>query len=221
MKTSKPFSTISYNTPDFFKSKSEDLVSAAVMTFVCWIDHVPEDDELKAHTHAYFEPSKMVQTDDVRLEYTELDKKNPDKPRKCMPCRSSKFADWYLYAIHDQDYLLSKGETRKHHYTDADIKSTDPDYLQELIRTVHHEDSPAIVKIKNAISAGTDFAHFLARGSVPPSQIAGFYQLWDAVSAVMREESATRRGTHQNHENPAETEFDPSTGEVIERSDNT
>ena len=44
MKTSKPFSTISYNTADFLSVKLNDLVNRRKIAFWAYVEHLPEED---------------------------------------------------------------------------------------------------------------------------------------------------------------------------------
>lgn len=110
MRTTKPIATISFNSPAFLKLKLEELTKAGKISFWAFIPHKPEDDEAgtKEHNHLYAEPSKMMQTDDLKAELLEFDPEHPDKPKGCLPFRTSKFADWYLYGLHDKRYLASK-----------------------------------------------------------------------------------------------------------------
>ena len=106
MKTTMPTSTISYNSGGFLKLKLDELLKAKVIQFYAFIEHVPEEDEKKKHKHLYIEPAKSVQTEELRDELREYVEETPDKPLGCMPFGKSKFGDWYLYAIHDEAYLL-------------------------------------------------------------------------------------------------------------------
>ena len=122
MRTQRSFSTISYNTDTFLNQKLGELEKRRAISFWCWIDHYPEDDELKRHKHVFIIPNGQIDTDTVRKELEEIDLKDPlGKPLGCMLMRPSKFDDWYLYGIHDTAYLASKGQTRKHHYQESDI----------------------------------------------------------------------------------------------------
>lgn len=91
MRTTKPIATISFNSPAFLKLKLEELTKAGKISFWAFIPHKPEDDEAgtKEHNHLYAEPSKMMQTDDLKAELLEFDPEHPDKPKGCLPFRTS------------------------------------------------------------------------------------------------------------------------------------
>ena len=68
MKTSKPFSTISYNSADFLTVKLNDLVNRRKLAFWAYVEHLPEEDEKKAHKHLYIVPNGQINTDEVLLD---------------------------------------------------------------------------------------------------------------------------------------------------------
>ena len=69
----------------------------------------------------------MVQTDDIREYLKEFDPNCPDKPLGCLIFQSSKFDDWYMYGLHDPEYLASKGEAREFIYSRDNFKFSDED----------------------------------------------------------------------------------------------
>lgn len=125
MRTSKPFSTISYNTADFLNLRLGELVQRRQIDFFAWVHHYAEEDETKEHKHLYIVPNGRVDTDQILDFLLEHDPKHPDKPFNCIRPHSSKFADWYLYALHDATYLASKGQARKFHYVMDDVQTSD------------------------------------------------------------------------------------------------
>lgn len=132
LKSSKPFSTISYNTDTFLFTKLTDLVNKNKIDFFVFINHLPEEDESKSHKHLFIVPNGQVDTDQVRDYLEELDPNNIDKPLRCLPFQSSKFSDWYFYALHNAEYLASKGQTRKYCYNESEFSCSSSDYLAEL-----------------------------------------------------------------------------------------
>lgn len=139
MKTSKPLSTISYNTEKFLFSKLNDLIRAKQIT--CWfaVKHQPEEDEKKEHWHLYIEPHTSVSTIDLDDEFIEFCKGNRKKPLKCIDWHNSKFDDWYLYSLHDYDYLASHMLVKKYHYSIDDFICSDRDLLEHRHFEVYHE----------------------------------------------------------------------------------
>lgn len=108
MKTSRPFSSISYNTPDYLRVKLDELVSRRVVSFYAFIFHQKEEDELKDHIHLYIVPNGSQNTDDILDYLKEFTLADPLHPLGCMPAKSSKFGDWALYGTHNALYLASK-----------------------------------------------------------------------------------------------------------------
>lgn len=228
MRTSKPITTISFNTPAFLRQKLEELQKAGKLSFWAFITHKPEDDEggKKEHIHLYVEPSKMIQTDDLKEELKELDPANPSKPRGCISWNSSKFDPWYLYALHDKRYLASKSQSRRFHYQHDDIASSDPDDLQFKARSIDLVSLSPYADMEDAQSHGISWAEYFLRGTVPLPQVNLFERAWNLL-AQAKTERAGREG-HANdlqeaEKSPQESESLPEgvtdKGEVIKGSD--
>lgn len=129
MATQKPISTISYNSEAFLVEKLQNLYDAHIIQAWQFITHKGEDGD-KDHIHLRIEPNKRIDP----MELTEMFKeyeKGKDKPLGVRPWRQSKEEDWFLYAVHDSDYLSLKyggGERgEKIPYDWKDI-NTSPDY---------------------------------------------------------------------------------------------
>lgn len=104
--TSKPISTISYNTEAFLKEKLESWVKAHIIQTYMYVCHKGEDGD-KDHIHLRIEPNKKLDPMTLSEELLEYEK-GKDKPLGCRPWRPSKEEDWFLYAVHDQEYLKLK-----------------------------------------------------------------------------------------------------------------
>lgn len=205
MKTSKPFSTISYNSVDYLNTKLNDLVSRRLIDFYAWVLHYPEEDESKEHKHLYIVPNGRVDTDQLLDYLLELDPKKPDKPLKCMRPHSSKFADWYLYALHDSSYLASKGQSRKYHYNIDDIATCDRDYLLEEVHTIDFAKLNRFNYLRDAALSGQSFESLLMSGSIPVQQTYAYHQAYNLMSNFV-----TNRNDRTGHEG-----VDPDTGELL------
>ena len=210
MKTSKPFSTISYNSADYLNQKLTELVSRRQIDFFAWVLHYPEEDEAKEHKHLYIVPNGRVDTDQVLDYLLELDPKKPDKPLKCMRPHSSKFADWYLYALHDTAYLASKGQARKYHYTLSDVVCADKDYLLEEVHTIDYAKLNRFASLRDAALSGQRFEELLMSGTIPIQQTCAYRQAYDLM-ANFRTDRAGRE---------TDQKIDPETGEVITEEEN-
>ena len=120
MKTSKPFSTVSYNTDDFLKDKLNRLIATYKIEYWCYVKHLGElaDDGTreKDHKHVYIIPNGKIDTMELSQMMLEVDPNNK-KPLKCMDFRSSKEDEWFLYNSHDPDYLKTKFLIREFTYS--------------------------------------------------------------------------------------------------------
>lgn len=200
MKTSKPFATISYNTEDFLKIKLDELVRKRAIDFYAFIEHHAEEDEAKDHKHLYIMPNGQIDTDTVRDYLQEIDTSNA-LPLGCMPMKSSKWFDWYLYALHDVRYLASKGQARKYHYTIDDVITNERDFLVELVHTLDLTPLNRYNAITDAIKDGKSFTDVLSQGIVPIQQVYAFEHFYDLLSR-------NGRTTHTPR-------YDEETGELL------
>ena len=211
MKTSKPFSTISYNSAEHLQIKLTDLVNRRKIAFYAFIEHLPEEDEKKAHKHLYIVPNGQTNTDEVLDYLLELDPKNPDKPLGCIPCHSSKFTDWYLYAVHDKDYLASKGQSRKYSYQKDEVKVSDSDFFNEEIHRMDLSKFSKVKALRNAAESGVPFEHMLMTGQIPVQSVYAHRQAYDMIVNYL---DRTQRGGRLSHQN-----IDPDTGEFLIEED--
>jgi hypothetical protein len=209
VRTTKPISTISFNSANYLRSRLNELVKAKKLSFWAFITHKPEDDEggKKEHHHVYAEPAKMLQTDDLREYLKEFDPARPDKPKGCLKWTSSKFDSWYLYALHDKRYLASKGESRKFHYLHDDIQASDDDDLLMMSRQIDLVSLSPYADMQDAIEHGLTFAQYFKRGTVPLPQIKAFQTAWEMLAST-----STDRNGRKGHA----MSIDEETGEVID-----
>lgn len=209
MRTTKPISTISFNTPDYLRLKLDELTKAKIISVWHFIAHLPEDDEggKKEHIHLYIEPSKLIQTDDLAEYFLEFDPQKPDKPRKCLLFRTSKFGDWYMYATHDKAYLAAKGQSRRYHYSYDDIVTSDADELYRAVREIDLSHLTPLREIIQAVDDGVSFSDYLKKGRVPISQIYAYQRAFELIA---------NGGTYRNDRETHSPKVDIETGEIIE-----
>ena len=125
MATQKPISTISYNSEKFLKEKLDIWVEAHIIQAYQYICHKGEDGD-KDHIHVRLEPNKKLDPMDLTEALKEYTIGN-DKPLGVRPWRPSKEEDWFLYAVHDPDYLKikysggDKGEKLPYSYQDIKV----------------------------------------------------------------------------------------------------
>ena len=209
VRTTKAIATISFNTPDYLRLKLEELRKSGKISFWAFIEHQPEDDEggKKLHNHTYIEPSRMIQTDDIKEFLKEFDPHMPDKPRGCLTFTSSRFDHWYMYALHDKRYLAQKGQTRRFHYSTDNIISSDPDELIFRIKSIDLVSLSPYNDMIDAITHGVTWQQYFQRGTVPLPQIALFERAW----ALLANGDMTYRSGRSGHP----MVVDENTGEVI------
>ncbi len=187
-------------------------MKAGRISFWTYIVHKPEDDEggKKEHCHVYIEPSKMLQTDDIKSELKEFDPTSPMTPKGCISFNSSKFDHWYLYALHDKRYLASKGQSRKFHYLHDDIISSDSDDLLFKARSIDLVGLSPYADMEQAQLSGITWAEYFSRGTVPIQQVALFERAW-----YLLVQNRTDRAERKNHP----MEIDVDTGEFLDPLD--
>lgn len=197
MKTSKPFSTISYNSCEFLLVKLNDLINRRKIAFYGFIEHLPEEDEKKAHKHLYIVPNGQINTDEILDYLLELDPKNPDKPLGCIPFHSSKFTDWYLYTSHDKDYLASKGQSRKYSYQKDEFIVSDSDFFNEELHRMDLSKLSKVKALRDAVETGVPFEHMLISGQIPVQQVYAYKQTYDMILSYLDRTHRNGRDTHQ------------------------
>jgi len=131
MRTSKPVSTISYNSQEKLESTLNALYQMGKIAFWAAVRHDGEtlDDGTieKDHWHVYIEPNERLDTMEIQKLSQEFDPKRPDKPLKMIDFRPSKWEDWIWYTLHDSDYLRTKAEFREFSYSRKDYIFSDQD----------------------------------------------------------------------------------------------
>lgn len=203
MITRTAISTISYNSDYFLTIKLNELISQGVIEFYSYITHKPEEDEKKEHKHLYIVPSSSIDTFVLQKSLCEIDVANPDMPPLgVLMFRHSKFADWYLYAIHDIDYLSCRGESRKYHYLRDDIISSDDDYFNELVHTSDFSKYKNFSKLRECVASGVSFRELVQNGFVPIQQIIQYKKAYCLLryGDMDFNENATNRGRYSGHD---------------------
>lgn len=208
MRVTTPISTIHYLSPEILKVKLDDLVDRDKIAFYAFIKHHKEEDETKDHIHLYIIPNGQIVTEQLREALEEMDiiKGMPIRP---LPfAKSKKFADWYLYSLHDRAYLMSKDQSRKFVYRHEDIITSSPDYLMELVHQIDYTNLKRQQAIVDLAKNLVPFSEVVEHGMIPVQQFVAYKQLYELVfhNALQRQK--------QTHDN-----LDPETGEVLEDGD--
>ena len=159
-----------------------DLENRRVINFWAFIEHIPEKDEQKAHKHLYVIPNGQLCTDRF-IDFVLEPDLTLDKPLKCLSCQSSKFGDWYLYALHDTAYLSSKMQSREYHYTDEDLHVSDEDFFTELKHQIDFSKlgNKKTVDVYNRLKSGDSLDDLIAVGVIPVQQLNN-YNLLECIA---------------------------------------
>lgn len=169
MATQKPISTISYNTESFLVEKLQSLYEAHIIQAWQYINHKGEDGD-KDHIHLRIEPNKRIDAMDLTEVFKEFEK-GKDKPLSVRTWRPSVEEDWYLYAVHDSDYLALKyGGGYKGEKLPYDWKSinTSPDYdLEAAWVRAKAKQKHSTVNIATSIQNGQKPVDLLMQGENP------------------------------------------------------
>ena len=207
MKTSKPFSTISYNSINFLKCQLDDLVQRNVLYFYAFVPHLKEEDETKEHIHLLMHPNGQVETDKILRYLEEFDSLHPDKPLRCLtPHKTNSFGDWYLYGLHDTKYLLAHGyQARKHHYVREDFVVSNDDEFNELIHTIDYKKMYGNQVFWQALEDGMPVLEMLQRNIIPMQQYGAYSRFFfDYTQGNLNQ---TFRGSSVGHEDLNENDL--------------
>lgn len=196
MKTTKPLSTISYNSIGFLIGVLDRLVKKDILAFYAFIRHDAEEDENKDHCHLYLEPAQQVDTIWLKKQFLEPDPAHPDIPLGILPWNKSKFGDWYWYGLHDKAYLMGKGESRKYHYEPSQVLTSDPEYLAELVRR-NPNPKAELLKVAELVMQGMKPMQIALALNVPMRNLEFFIAGVEMVAHHI--DDVTERGSHVPH----------------------
>lgn len=194
MATSKPISTISYNSTPFLIERLDELVCSGAVAAWFFIKHYGEmgEDEAcgKEHIHLLLVPNRCVDMMKVAATFIEFDPASPGKPLKCLPFRPSKLTDWFLYAVHDPDYLQSHCMEREYVYDVADIKTNDTDYLNQMwVEARQSLRSNPVYRMKQAVNSGVSFRSMVNSGAFSIQQIRNAELFYSYLNSSDAEEA--------------------------------
>ena len=209
MRTSKPFSMISYNTEAFLQEKLDELRQAGLIQFWAFIEHLPEEDEKKAHKHLYIIPAKLIDTQRIEKALQEIDLTDiTAKPLGAIFPQSSKFDDWYLYGLHDKKYLAYKGQKRKYHYNDNAFIVSCQDTFQELKNLIDYTKINRLNLIIEKAENGESLSDIIKTCNIPLQLIGQVRQLYSIIISPIDLYRSSRK-THT-------PKIDIQTGEILD-----
>ena len=209
MRTSKPFSMISYNTKEFLIEKLNELVQGGLIQFWAFIHHLPEEDEKKAHKHLYIIPQKLIDTQRIEKALQEIDLTDiTAKPLGAIFPQNSKFADWYLYGLHDKKYLASKGQKRAYTYNDSAFIVSCQDTFQELKNLIDYTEINRLSLIIEKAENGESLSDIIKTTNIPLQLIGQVKQLYNIIISPI--------DLYRNNRETHSPKVDIETGEIIE-----
>lgn len=177
MSTSKPISTISYNSEAFLKEKLDGWVTAHIIQCYQYIKHKGEDGD-KDHIHLRIEPNKKLDVMTLQEELREF-VIGEEKPRVCRPFRPSKEEDWFLYAVHDKQYLSLK-------YSGGEKGEKLPYTWKDIVVSEFYDCEIAFIRAKAYLEhTSANMADRLRSGEDPLSLIMQGENVY-TVNAIMR-----------------------------------
>jgi hypothetical protein len=209
MRTSKPFSLISYNTKEFLIEKLNELVEYGLVQFWAFIEHLPEEDEKKAHKHLYIIPQKLIDTQRIEKALQEIDLNDlTAKPLGAIFPQSSKFDDWYLYGLHDKKYLAYKGQKRKYHYNDSAFVVSCQDTFQELKNLIDYTEINRLSLIIEKAENGESLSDIIKTTNIPLQLIGQVKQLYNIIISPI--------DLYRNNRETHTPKIDIQTGEILD-----
>lgn len=180
MSTRQPVSSVSYNTPEFLDEVLNDLVSKKIISFYAWIFHKGEFDERlnyydKDHIHLYLQLNKTIDLMDLK-EFFKEDDPNNNLPLGCISFHTSNWDDWFLYELHDPQYLATKFLTKQYHYTIDDFVSSDYlDFMDRVQRTYALGTYASNLNLVSYLDNGGTMSKLVRNGGVSPNRAVGMY----------------------------------------------
>ena len=177
MATQKPISTISYNTELFLKEKLEIWLKAHIIQSYQYICHKGEDGD-KDHIHLRIEPNKRVDPMDLQEKLKEY-QLGKEKPLGVRPFRPSREEDWFLYAVHDPQYLKLK-------YKGGEKGEKIPYKWQDIVVPDDYDCEIAFIRAKSKLEhTSVNVASRMQSGDTPLNLILEGENVY-TVNAIMR-----------------------------------
>ena len=188
MRTAKPISTITWCSPEDIYDKLCELQRANVISYFCYICHLGEKGDResggKNHIHLYVEPAKLLQTMELRNELTVMDMTN-GKPIVPLDFHHSDFSNWFMYCLHDANYLASKNLTREYTYTPEQMKYSSKEEFDYRVANVDISNAVPVSKIKKYVESGLSFDEMVSRGLVPLGQINNWAKAYECIINII------------------------------------
>ena len=195
MQTRKMISNISYNSSEFMKGVLIRLQKKGLIDYWCFIRHKPEKEtdpeaDPKEHIHLLFQPSKSIQTASIDPEFFEPDPNGNELPLRCLAKWNivNSFGDWWLYALHEADYLRHKGLKREFNYSINDMEMSHRETFERMSGMIDLGKIFRRERIYEAAWNGLSFSQAYANGIFGDSPNG-----WANIYNTIRSEVLTER----------------------------
>lgn len=197
MRTSCPLTALSYLPADVLNARLNYLTAHNKIDFWGYIQHkgevitlgvlstpitdnflpvpvsgVPRD---KDHIHLYFQPSKLIDTNDLSDLSYGLDMIDPSgnpiplKTTGYRKCRS--FEDWYLYNLHYEPYLKTKLEVKEFHYAPTDFVWSDLSVAGMMIdEALSKSNFAKTMRVRSFLDNGGTVEDLAYEGAISPGE---------------------------------------------------
>jgi len=208
MRTNKSISNIAYHREIIFSAFANALRQADKIGPCFWVAHKAEGNEKKDHLHIVLLGGvKTYNTDGLSslFGWDDIDGKKATVTSLWKPTKN--LSDWLLYGVHDERYLLQKGEEREHTYDWSDIHVTagDEDLLEQLIAEAKdfrdHLGDKIVDRLRLLARRGYSIKYAIASGLVPLSLVPQAIRAWGCIA---EQEYAGRhsddKGEHRDDE---------------------
>lgn len=180
MRTRKPISNVGYLTDQYLIDRLDNAVSDGLISFWSFIRHRADEDLKKDHVHIFALPANTIDTISFNERFIEVDPGN-SLPLRLLRWNPSKWDDWYLYAIHDPDYLEMKRMHRNYRYSKEEIHCSDFDEMEYMISMIDYGNIFSLNKIIKAAENQMSIAQAITEGIIPPGQLNKYMNVFKSV----------------------------------------
>lgn len=216
MRTSKPFSLVSYNTLNFLEKKLIELKQQDYIYNAFWIFHKGEFGD-KDHTHLYLYPSTTIDTSTLKSFFQEISI-GSDLPLGISPIVNTIKNDdtMVLYALHDDIYMNAIQEDKEYYnYSVDDFHSLDEHIKCSVIASAfNYREKKLSVKLSSRVilecfDNGMLPMDIIRKYNPPTYQNAHIFKMFDMLTVeYARIKSAKTSGFDEGYQLACE-EFNP------------
>ncbi len=180
MRTRKPISNVGYLNDDYLIAKLDEAIKDGKISFWCFIRHFGDEDLKKDHVHVYVIPTGTIDTVSFSSNFIEFEPGNP-LPLRLLQWQPSKWDDWWLYILHDPDYLEMKHMKRNFVYSPTCVHCSDFEQMEYMISMIDYGNIFSLNKIISAAQCQMSIAQAIKEGIIPPGQLNRYVNIFKAI----------------------------------------